>query len=66
MVSLWQFSHFSGRFFRAESGQVLGTKPLAVLLVQGTIFGFVSGGFGVIAQFIVSITPVADTFRLKP
>ena len=58
MDSLWQFGHFSGRFFRAESGQVLGAKPSAVLAVQGTRFGFVSVRFCIFAQLAVSKAPV--------
>ena len=56
--SLRQFGHFLGRLFRAESGQVLGAKPSAVLAIQGTRFSFVRAGFLVFAQVDISETPV--------
>ena len=56
--SLRQFGHFLGRLFRAESGQVLGAKPSAVLAIQGTRFVFVSVGILVFAQVDISETPV--------
>ena len=56
--SLRQFGHFLGRLFRAESGQLLGAKPSAVLAIQGTRFGFVRAGFLVFAQVDISETPV--------
>ena len=58
MDSLWKFGHFSGRFFWAESDQVLGAKPSAVLAIQGTRFVFVIVGILVFAQVDISETPV--------